>query len=86
MKLFRKYVDEMYLGNFRKDNDEINVRLKLRSKTADLFTNEYIIITRGSKNRSYITNRIRLSVGVGEGILLNASLKAPLIMYTIIYI
>jgi hypothetical protein len=31
----------MYLGNFRMDNDEINVRLKLWSKTADLFTHEY---------------------------------------------
>jgi hypothetical protein len=42
MKLFRKYVDEMYLGNFRKENDEINViRLKLWSKTADLLTHEY---------------------------------------------
>jgi hypothetical protein len=41
MKLFRKYVDEMYLGNFRKDNDETNVRLKLWRKTADLFTHEY---------------------------------------------
>jgi hypothetical protein len=34
-------VDEMYLGNFRKDNDEFNVRLKLWSKTADLFTHKY---------------------------------------------
>jgi hypothetical protein len=41
MKLFRKYVDEMYLTNFQKDNDETNVRLKLWSKTADLFTYEY---------------------------------------------
>jgi hypothetical protein len=44
MKLFRKYVDEMYLENFRKDNDEINVRLNLWSKTADLFTHEYYVL------------------------------------------
>jgi hypothetical protein len=31
----------MYLANFRMDNDEINVRFKLWSKTADLFTHEY---------------------------------------------
>jgi hypothetical protein len=38
MKLFRKYVDDV----FRKfPNDEINVGLKLWSKTADLFTHEY---------------------------------------------
>jgi hypothetical protein len=41
MKLFGKYVDEMYLGNFRKDSDEINVRLKLWCKNADLSTHEY---------------------------------------------
>jgi hypothetical protein len=32
---------KLYLANFRMDNDEINVRLKLWSKTADLFTHEY---------------------------------------------
>jgi hypothetical protein len=40
MKVFRKYVDDVF-RNFRMDNDEINVRLKLWSKTADLFTHEY---------------------------------------------
>jgi hypothetical protein len=41
MNLFGKYVNEISLGNFRKDNDEINARFKLWSKTADVFTHEY---------------------------------------------